>query len=61
MKKEKAIYILNAIQNDFENALDDGEFENSDDDSKDADKSNHECVEALEMEIKALKQTDGYK
>lgn len=54
MKKEKAISILISIQNDFLNALDDGECENTDEDSMDAVDSNRESIEALDMAIKAL-------
>lgn len=54
MKKEKAINILNSIQKDFQHALDDGECENPDEDSLDAVESNRECIEALDMAIKAL-------
>lgn len=54
MKKDKAINILRSIQNDFQHSLDDGEFENADEDSADAAESNRECIEALDMAIKAL-------
>ena len=54
MKKEKAVSILVSIQKDFQHALDDGEFENADEDSKDAVDSNRECIEALDLAIKAL-------
>lgn len=54
MKKDKAINILRSIQNDFQHSLDDGEFENADADSADAAESNRECIEALDMAIKAL-------
>ena len=54
MKKEKAISILASIQKDFQRALDDGEFENADEDSKDAVDSNRECIEAIDLAIKAL-------
>ena len=54
MKKDKAISILRSIQNDFQHSLDDGEFENADEDSADAVESNRECIEALDMAIKAL-------
>lgn len=54
MKKEKAISILRSVQNDFHHSLDDGEFENADYDSADAVESNKECIEALDMAIKAL-------
>lgn len=54
MKKDKAINILRSIQNDFQHSLDDGEFENADEDSVDAAESNREYIEALNMAIKAL-------
>lgn len=54
MNKDKAINILRSIQNDFQHSLDDGEFENADVDSADAAESNRECIEALDMAIKAL-------
>lgn len=54
MKKDKAINILRLIQNDFQHSLDDGEFENADDDSADAIESNRECIEALDIAIKAV-------
>jgi len=43
---------LRSIQNDFQHSLDDGEFENED--SANAADSNRECIEALDMAIKAL-------
>ena len=52
--REKAISILASIQKDFQHALDDGEFENADEDSKDAVDSNRECIEDLDLAIKAL-------
>ena len=33
-----------------------GEFENADEDSEDAVESNRECIEALDMAIKALRR-----
>ena len=54
MEKDKAIGILRSLQNDFQHSLDDGEFENADEDSADAAESNRECIEALDMAIKAL-------
>ncbi len=54
MKKDRAIKILRSIQNDFQHSLDDGEFENADDDSADAVDSNKECIKAIDMAIKAL-------
>lgn len=56
MKKEKAIGLLQSIQNDFLHALDDGNCENTDYDSADAVDSNRECIEALDMAIKALRK-----
>lgn len=54
MRKEKAINLLRSIQNDFQHSLDDGECENPDEESFDAVESNKECIEALDMAIKAL-------
>lgn len=54
MKKEKAISLLCSIRNDFQHSLDDGVCENADDNSADAVDSNRECIEALDMAIKAL-------
>lgn len=56
MKKDRAISILRSIQNDFQHSLDDGEFENADEDSLDAVDSNKECIEAIDMAIEALKK-----
>ena len=56
MKKEKAINILDSIRKDFQHALDDGEWVNTDEDSRDAVESNRECIEALDMAIKALRK-----
>lgn len=55
MTKERAKNLLWQIQNDFLHSLDDGELENADEDSADAVDSNRECIEALDMAIKALK------
>lgn len=54
MKKKEAIKLLHAIQNDYLNNLDDGESEYGDDISIGAVDSNRECIEALDMAIKAL-------
>lgn len=56
MKKDKAISILTSIQKDFLHALDDGECENTDEDSFDAVENNRECIEALDMAIKTLRK-----
>lgn len=56
MKKEKAISILTSIQKDYLHALDDGECENADEDSLGAVENNRECIEALDIAIKALRK-----
>lgn len=54
MTKEKVIRLLHSIRNDFLHSLDDGEAENADEDFLYSVNSNKECIEALDMAIKAL-------
>lgn len=56
MNKNNAVLILQSIQKDYLKALDDGDGDSADFDSKDAYNSNAEAIEALDIAIKELKK-----